>query len=99
MANKEIEIETNTLSNDISELTNMVQVARKNIDSMVTDMQQLDAMWDGPANQVLMAQFANDAQYAEEICKMVEKLIECMEYARKQYDTCESEVGSLVSSI
>ena len=66
---------------------------------MITDMTELDAMWDGPANQVFMMQFNNDTQYAEEICNMVKKLIECMEYAKKQYDYCESEVSSLISSI
>lgn len=99
MANKEIEIETNTLASDISELTSELEVAKSYIQTMITDMGELDAMWDGPANQAFMQQFHNDAQYAEEICNMVQKLIECMEYAKKQYDYCESEVSSLISSI
>ena len=99
MAIKEIEIETNTLATDIGELTNELEVARKYIQTMATDMTELDTMWDGPANQVFMMQFQNDVQYAEEICGMLQKLIECMEYAKKQYDSCESEVSSLIASI
>lgn len=99
MANREIEIETNTLASDIGELTSELEVAKSCIQTMITDMTELDAMWDGPANQVFMMQFNNDTQYAEEICNMVKKLIECMEYAKKQYDYCESEVSSLISSI
>lgn len=99
MANREIEIETNTLGSDIGELESELAEARGYIETMKSDMTQLDAMWEGPANEVFMMQFRNDAAYAEELCKMVENLTECMKYARKQYDACEAEVGSLVSSI
>lgn len=99
MANREIAIETNTLASDINELTGELEVVRKHIETMTADMTELDAMWEGPANQVFMIQFQNDVQYAEEICGMLQKLTECMEYARKQYDSCESEVCSLIASI
>lgn len=99
MANKEIEIETNTLAADINELTGELNQARGFIQKMAEDMTALDSMWDGLANEAFMAQFGQDAQYAEELCNMVQKLTECMEYAKKQYDICETEVSSLISSI
>lgn len=99
MANKEIEIETNTLASDINELTSELEVAKKYIQTMASDMTELDAMWDGPANEVFMMQFDHDVQYAEEICGMLKNLIGCMEFAKKQYDSCESEVRSLIASI
>lgn len=99
MANRGIAIETNMLASDIYELTGELEAVRKHIQTMTADMTELDAMWEGPANQVFMKQFRNDVQYAEEICGMLQKLIECMEYARKQYDLCESEVASLIAAI
>lgn len=99
MAYKEIEIETIALNRDIMELTSELEDAKKCISTMADDMRQLDGMWDGPANEAFMQQFALDEQYAQELCSMVQKLIECMEYAKKQYDLCENEVSSLVSSI
>lgn len=99
MASKEIEVNTDMLASDTNQLTQQLQTARQFIKTMSEDMVQLDSMWDGPANEAFMAQFNNDAQYAEELCKMVEKLIECMENAKKQYDTCEAEVSSLIASI
>lgn len=99
MAAKEIEIETNTLARDIGELTDELETARGFIRTMAEDMTELDSMWDGPANEAFMAQFGMDVQYAEELCNMVQKLSECMDYAKKQYDICEAEVSSLISSI
>ena len=46
-----------------------------------------------------MAQFGQDVQYAQELCNMVQKLTECMEYAKKQYDICDGEVSALIASI
>ncbi len=66
---------------------------------MTEDMAELDSMWDGPANEVFMAQFGQDVQYAQELCNMVQKLTECMEYAKKQYDICDGEVSALIASI
>lgn len=99
MANKEIEIETNTLAQDISDLESELEQARKFILDMAEDMEELDNMWDGPANEAFMTQFGQDVQYAGDLCNMVEKLKECMEYAKQQYEICEAEVSSLISSI
>ncbi len=99
MAVREIEIETNTLDKDIKELLGELGNARKFIQTMTEDMAELDSMWDGPANDVFMAQFGQDVQYAQELCNMVQKLTECMEYAKKQYDICDGEVSALIASI
>lgn len=99
MAVKEIEIETDTLDKDIKELSSELESARKCIQTMTADMAELDSMWDGPANKVFMAQFGQDVQYAQELCDIVQKLAECMEYAKKQYDICDREVSSLIASI
>lgn len=99
MAVKEIGIETDTLDKDIKELSGELESARKLIQTMAEDMTELDSMWDGLANEAFMAQFGQDVQYAQELCNMVQKLTECMEYAKKQYDICDGEVSSLIASI
>ncbi|MDE7028753.1 MAG: WXG100 family type VII secretion target [Lachnospiraceae bacterium] len=99
MAVKEIEVDTNTLARDIKELSEELEKATKCIQTMTEDMAELDSMWDGPANEAFMVQFGQDTQYAQELCSMVQKLTECMEYARTQYDICDNEVSSLVASI
>lgn len=96
---REIEVETNILQSDINELEEEIQAVRTLLETITSDMTQLDAMWDGPANEAFMMQYRADAEYTEEICKVLGKLKECMEYAKKQYDSCEAEISSMISSI
>lgn len=48
MANQEIAVNTETLALDIAELNTTLETARKMLGDMFTQIQELDAMWDGP---------------------------------------------------
>lgn len=99
MANQEITINTDTLASDIAELNSALETARRTLGDMFTQIQELDAMWDGPANDEFNKQFANDHENAKGLCATVESLIACMEYAREQYNSCENQVNGIVSAI
>ena len=99
MENQEIADNTETLALDIAELNTTLETARKMLRDMFTQIQELDAMWDGPANDEFNKQFANDHENAKELCAAVESLIGCMEYAKEQYNSCENQVNGIVSSI
>lgn len=99
MAIKEIAVNTSTLTNDIYALQNALASARAQLDGMFNQVAELDAMWDGPANQEFNQQFGNDYENAKNLCKTVDSIIECMGFARDQYNTCENEVNGIVSAI
>lgn len=99
MANQEISINTDSLTADIAELNRTLAMARKELNDMFTQIQELDAMWDGPANETFNRQFANDYENAKGLCATVQSLIECMQYAREQYNSCENQVNTIVSAI
>lgn len=99
MANQEIAVNTGTLASDIAELNSALKTAEKALNDMFTQIQELDAMWDGPANDEFNRQFANDHENARGMCATVQSLIACMEYAREQYDSCENQVNDIVSAI
>lgn len=99
MANQEITINTDTLASDIAELNSALETARRTLSDMFTQIQELDAMWEGPANDEFNKQFANDHENAKGLCATVESLIACMEYAREQYNSCENQVNGIVSAI
>lgn len=99
MAVKEIAVDTSTLFGDIQELRAALSAVRSQLSDMFGQITELDAMWDGPANAEFNRQFRIDHENAENMCKMVESLIECMEYAKDQYNSCENEVNSNVASI
>jgi uncharacterized protein YukE len=99
MAVKEIAVDTSTLNTDIGELTTALDSAKKQLEDMFTQMTELDTMWDGPANEEFNKQFQLDYANTNSLFDTIASLIECMEYARDQYNSCENEVSSLVNSI
>lgn len=99
MAVREIAVNTSTLANDIRELGTTLSAVRAQMNQMFNQIAELDTMWDGPANAEFNKQFARDRQNTENMCKTVDSLITCMGYARDQYNSCESEVNSVIGSI
>lgn len=99
MANKEITVNTSTLTGDINELQTALTNARTQLNEMFNQVRELDAMWDGAANAEFNVQFNNDYENMKKLCKTIESLISCMRYARDQYGACEKNVNGIVSSI
>lgn len=99
MGKQEIAVNTGTLVSDIAALQNAIQAAEKSLNNMFKEVQELDAMWDGPANQEFNRQFAIDHENTKTLCETVRSLAECMEYAKGQYDSCENQVHSIVDAI
>lgn len=95
----EITVNTWTLSGDIETLQQQLNVIRADMDKMYEAVRVLDGMWDGPANQAFNVQFNSDRNDMLELCNIVQKIIDCMEYAKKEYNSCEADVGSIVASI
>lgn len=99
MAIKEIEQNTDRLSDDIIRLEEEKAVLEKSIDAMFDAVKNLDTMWEGPANEAFRAQFQTDYQTCLEMNKTLGILIEKLRKAREEYDKCESEVENLVRVI
>ena len=94
-----IEVNMTALEQDTGELRGTLKLVRDDMDAMFDTVQELDAMWDGPANNEFNRQFANDNENAKGLCQTVESLINCMEYAKEQYNSCENQVNGIVSAI
>lgn len=99
MAHREITVDTSVLAIDIHELQAALIAARAQLKDMFQQMAELNIMWNGPANAEFNRQFRNDHERMADLCKAVEQLIDCMGYARDQYNACENEVNSIVSAI
>lgn len=99
MKGQEIAVNTSTLASDIADLQDALVNARKQLQDMFEQVEELDAMWDGPANEEFRKQFVNDHENAQELCVTVESIIQCMQYAREQYDLCENDVNGIIAAI
>ena len=96
---EEITVDTAALTGDIEELQNALLEVRRQLREMFEQVAELDTMWDGPANQEFNRQFFNDYENSRELCDTVESIIQCMQYAKEQYNICENEVNGIVASI
>lgn len=94
-----IEIDTGILQGDIGTMSANVQELRQRIQELQAEVTELSAMWSGRANAAFRQQFALDMEFMNEVADVLEKLISCMEFAKKEYDRCENDVEDLVASI
>lgn len=99
MAGGFIEVDTQLLQRDENSLNEKLGVVRKSLERVYGQMEELDAMWDGPANEAFRQQFAQDREQFEAICKEVQELINSVGHACKEYNRCEAQVKAAVSAI
>lgn len=99
MTIKEIEQNTDFLSDDIARLEDEKAALEQAIEEMFFAVRDLESTWRGPARESFEIQFNNDYQKCKELNKTLESLIEKLRIAQTEYDNCESEVGSIVQAI
>lgn len=94
-----IEINIGTLKTDIGEMQKELQGLRNEMKMAFESVAELDTMWNGPANEVFNRAFQNDNKSMEEMCKIIESLIEFMDNARTEYTNCEAAVSAEIDAI
>ena len=99
MAVSYIEIDTDQLKRDTQELIGSRRNAEAALNEMIQEIEELNAMWSGRANDAFRTQFANDVTMMNELLDKMKALAECMEFAAREYIKCEGEVKSMVDNI
>lgn len=99
MAGAFIEVDTQQLELDKEAMREQLQQVQKELKKVYAEMEELDAMWDGPANIAFRQQFANDREEFEGICKEIESMIESLTYAKGEYEKCENQVSAAIAAI
>lgn len=95
----DFEISLSNLDRDISNMRSELEFIRKNIKRMFDEIGELDAMWDGEANDAFNVQFHSDYEMMLNVCKNIEKIILSMEFARQEYAKCENSISSAVQGM
>lgn len=94
-----IGINIGTLANDITQMQTEIQALRDEMGYAFDSVKELDAMWNGPANDAFNRAFEKDRQAMEEMCKILDSLVSYMENARDEYRKCEAAVSSEIDAI
>lgn len=96
---QEIAVNTDTLQSDIKNMQISLDKVKRKTESMFQEIKILSGMWEGPAHDAFMRQFTVDYQKMKELQNVIGKLIDCMQYADKEYIACENEIYSIINTI
>lgn len=99
MADQMIEVNTNTLKHDVSEIGEELQGISNDAVKLENVLTQLEGMWDGPAKQAFSAAVRDDLGRLRELVKLMQNLTGKTGEAREEYDKCESAVAQIISSL
>lgn len=94
-----INVNTDTLKKDSSDINTKVENLLSELQNIYTEVERLDAMWEGPANAAFTAQFAADHENFKTICEFIKNFSRDMNSAATEYDRCEAEINSAIKSI
>lgn len=92
-------VNTGSLSADTGRIQESVKSVKDLKEKIADNVQSMSTMWEGTAHQRFQTQYAKDDQSIKELCDILDELVDCLIYARKEYDNCEDSVGDIVRSI
>lgn len=96
---REITVDTATLQNDINDIQSALCKVKARSESMFREIDVLDNMWDGEAHDTFFVQMQEKHRKMQELQKVIERLLECMQYADHEYLSCEDAVHSIINTI
>lgn len=99
MAGKLIEVNTNILKADVSEIENELQSVLQCAGNLEATLSQLEGMWDGNAKQAFSVAVKDDIDRLKDLVKAMQNLTGKTGTAREEYDRCENSVAQIISSI
>lgn len=99
MAGKLIEVNTNTLKANVSEIDGELHAILQCAEKLADILSQLESMWDGNAKQAFSLAVKDDLNRLQELVKAMQNLTDKTGEAREEYDRCESTVAQIIASI
>lgn len=94
-----IEISTSWLDNDITRMQERLDNLTAAKDQVYRCLENLNSMWEGAAQQTFITQTRIDEMVLRGLINNLNNLIECMEYAKSEYEKCTEEVNSKIAGI
>lgn len=94
-----IEISTPRLENDVRKLQDELERLSAAKDRVYQCLNRLDSMWEGSAKNVFKNQIRVDAMVFLSLISNLNNMIDCMSYAKTEYEKCSEEVDSKIARI
>ncbi|HBI63360.1 MAG TPA: hypothetical protein DDY31_19470 [Lachnospiraceae bacterium] len=97
MANS-ITVNTATLRSKASELRQSNAQFKQQVESLTTQEESLNSMWEGDANDAFHGAFTKDITQMNNFYNAIEKYVTSLEEIAKQYDETEKANQSIASA-
>ncbi len=99
MAIRDIEISTEYLGKDIKNLKNTLVSLKQDKRKMTEEIEELNTMWKGPANEAFVKQFYLDCVSFDNLIEVIDKMIGEMEHAKVEYEKCDNKVSDILRAL
>lgn len=99
MATGSFEVDTDNLRKDINKLRQYLRIIEQTHAELRDKMTEVSGMWEGPAKEAFHLEFKNDCAELIEVCKQIYEVLESMNSAAKEYDSCDSQIKSIIDAI
>ena len=94
-----IEISTGHLGSDIRAISSQVDDLNAAKEQAMACLNNLNAMWEGAAHDAFVQQCAMDQIMMNNLISKLRNLVECLEYAKSEYEQCNEDVLDKIASI
>lgn len=96
---EKIKVDTNQLQKDRQSLKVDLYHIKNEITDIYQDVQELDSMWDGSANDEFRKQFRKDHDMIQDIIEDMEKYISKIDFSIRKYENCENSIDEIINKI
>lgn len=94
-----IRINTNRLGTDAETVKSCIDKFAGEIENMKGSVTALERMWEGPSCKAFHKAFLDDMRAMETVIKNLRSIYSYDTNAKKEYETCERKVSSLIADI
>ena len=94
-----VEVDTVRLNSDNNTVNEMIEAVKRELGNIYTEVDAMNRMWDGTANDLFTQAFASDRELFNVICEEGKALVSSIQTAKAEYEKCEAQVDSVISAI
>lgn len=95
----ELEINTDFLAGDIRAMEEQLNQTNRLLHEIYAEVEEMNAMWEGPANQAFCRAFHKDQDRFSQITKGMQEYLQQLQAAGRAYEACEHAASKTVASI
>ncbi|MBT9801182.1 hypothetical protein GPK88_01930 [Blautia sp. MCC269] len=88
-----------TMSREFADMENLQKAAQNSLDELVNAIHALNGSWEGMAHDALVSVFNSDQESMQETLRLLGEYISALVAAQNEYQNCEQQVESRISSI